>query len=215
MEAGDAVERLLARAPAGDPEAERAELQCGVCAEDAKAEHADLDLGGLRLIVIVRPQAFALLTLVAAQLAQVRERVHDHPLAHPRGEVGIDDAHNQAGPAGLDRRIDDRRRRPARRSPRGWAGLRARPADGAGERVTDRRAVERLAERRDLVRGQKGLEPLAPGARSHPKPRERCHRQGVPPPPPRFAWSPSPRFAGEEKAAGRFLPHEMGDGDRP
>ena len=69
MEAGDAAERLFARTPAGDPEAERAELQRGVCAEDTEAEHADLDLGRLRLIVVVRPQALALLALVAAQLA--------------------------------------------------------------------------------------------------------------------------------------------------
>ena len=55
MEAGDAGQRLFARAPAGDPEAERAELQCGVRAEDAEAEHADLDVGRLRLIVVVRP----------------------------------------------------------------------------------------------------------------------------------------------------------------
>ena len=55
MEAGDAAERLLARAPAGDLEAERAELQRGVLAQDAEAEHADLDVGRLRLIVVVRP----------------------------------------------------------------------------------------------------------------------------------------------------------------
>ena len=34
-----------------------------------------------------------------------------------------------------------------------------------GERIADRRAVERLAERRDVMRRQKGLEPPAPGRR--------------------------------------------------
>ena len=108
MEAGDAAERLFARAPAGDLEAERAELRRGVCAEDAEAEHADLDLGRLRLIVVVRPQAFALLALVAAQLAQVRERVHDHPLAHPRGEIGIDHPHDRpVGQSGIGEQMID------------------------------------------------------------------------------------------------------------
>ena len=71
------------RAPAGDLEAERLELRRGVLAQHAEAEHADLDVAGLGLLVVVRPDALALLALVAAQLAQMDERVHDDPLAHP------------------------------------------------------------------------------------------------------------------------------------
>ena len=63
-------------------------LDRGVFAKHAQAQHADMDLGGLRLIVVVGPDSLALLALVAPQLAQVRERVHDHPLAHPAGEIG-------------------------------------------------------------------------------------------------------------------------------
>ncbi len=106
--AGDAGQRLRARAPAGDLEAQRPELGRGVLAQHAQAEHADLDVGGLRLLVVVRPDALALLALVAAQLAQVNERVHDHPLAHPVGEIGIDHPHDRlVGQSGIGEEMID------------------------------------------------------------------------------------------------------------
>ena len=45
----------------------------------AQSEHADLDIAGLGLPVVVLPQALALLAFVAAQLPQVNERVHRRP----------------------------------------------------------------------------------------------------------------------------------------
>src|ERR1700734_3072794 len=50
---------------------------------------------GFGLTIVVVPDASALLALVAAQLAQVDERVHDHPLAHAVGEIGVDHAHDR------------------------------------------------------------------------------------------------------------------------
>ena len=47
------------------------------------------------LLVVVLPEPFALLAFVAPQLAQVGERMHDHPLAHAVGEIGIDHAHDR------------------------------------------------------------------------------------------------------------------------
>ncbi len=163
IEAGDAGQRLFARAPAGDLEAERAELGRRVLAQDAEAEHADLDVACLRLIVVVRPDALALLALVAAQLAQVRERMHDHPFAHAVGEIGIDHADDRAirqGGIG-EKMIDARAEREDRFEVR-KASKRARRM-APGKRITDRGAVERLVQRHDAVRGQKRREPLAPG----------------------------------------------------
>ena len=146
-----------------------------MCPQDAEAEHADLDLGGLRLIVVVGPDALALLALVAAQLAQMRERVHDHPFAHPLGEIGIDHAHDWAiGQGGIGEEMIDAGAEREDRLEVGKVSERARRM-APGERVTDGRAIERLAERRDLVRGQRA--PRAAGARAprpNPKRQEGC-----------------------------------------
>jgi len=60
-----------------------------------QSKHADLKVAGFRLLVVVRPDLRALLTLVAAQLAQMDERMHDDPFAHAVGEIGIDHAHDR------------------------------------------------------------------------------------------------------------------------
>ena len=90
-----------------------------------------LDLGGFRLVVVIRPDALALLALVAAQLAQMRERVHDDPFAHAVGEIGIDHAHDRLlGQRGVgEEMIDAGAEREDRLKVR--KALRARPADGA------------------------------------------------------------------------------------
>ena len=113
-------------APAGDVEAERFELERRVEAEHAEAEHADLDVAPPRLIVVVRPDALALLALVAAELAQMRERVHDDPFAHPRRS--------------------DRDRRRARSGASGRAGSAKQMIDAGAERE-DRLEVRKVCER--------------------------------------------------------------------
>ena len=64
-------QRLRARAPARDLEAQRLQLGRGVSAHHAQSKHADLDVAGLGLLVVVLLDALALLAFVAAQLARM------------------------------------------------------------------------------------------------------------------------------------------------
>ena len=71
------------------------------------------------------------LAFVAAQLAQMDERMHDHPFAHPVGEIGIDHAHDRlVGQGRIGKQMIDAG---AEREDRLKVGKvwRARPADGA------------------------------------------------------------------------------------
>ena len=88
METRDAGLGFGARAPAGDVEADRLELARRVAAEFAEPHDPDAHLARRGLIVVLVPDALALLALVAAQLAQVQQRVQHDPFAHARREIG-------------------------------------------------------------------------------------------------------------------------------
>ncbi len=91
----------------------------------------------------------ALLALVAAELAQMQQRVQHDPFAHARGEVGVDDAHdrNLRQARVLEQMIDAGAEREDRLEI-GQAGERAGlvpPADG----VADGGAVGQRLRRHD------------------------------------------------------------------
>src|SRR5690349_13523337 len=68
VEAGDAGQLPLAAAPAGNVEAQHGELERGVAAELAQAQHADATLGGVGLRPLA-PDALALLLEIEWVLA--------------------------------------------------------------------------------------------------------------------------------------------------
>ena len=68
MEARDTPHLPLGPAPAGDVEAEHAQLERGVAAELAQAQHADAALGGVGLRALA-PDALALLREIGGFLA--------------------------------------------------------------------------------------------------------------------------------------------------
>ena len=117
MEAGDAVMVARRAAPAGDVEADQCKLARGIGAEHAKAEDADANVGGRRLVDVLVPDLLILLPIVHALLTMMKKRVQHDPFAHPVAQIRIDHAHDRdIGKLGIVE-TDDRRRRRARRSP--------------------------------------------------------------------------------------------------
>ena len=115
--------------------------------------------------VVVLPDPLALLAFVAAQLAQMDERMHDDPFAHAVGEIGIDDAHDRLiGKSGIGEEVIDARAERENRPKVGKVLERARRM-APGQRIADRVAIERLVEHHDLMRRQQRLHPRPPGLR--------------------------------------------------
>ena len=128
-------------------------------------KHADLDVAGLGLLVVVFPDTLALLAFVAAQLAQMDERMHDDPFAHPVGEIGIDHPHDRLiGQSGIGEEMIDAG---AERDNHPKVGKILERARGMAptERIADRGAIERLIKRHDLLRGQQRFQARSPGLR--------------------------------------------------
>src|SRR5208337_4851579 len=154
---------LLRSAPARNPESEPLQLPRRIHAEHAESEHADLHVGGLWLDVVVRPDPLTLLALVTPKLAQVDERMQNDPFTHPVAQVRIDRSHDRL--LGQERigkqKIDASAKRKDRLQIR-QTGERARRMSPA-QRVADRAAVERLAERCYRARGHQLLQPRPPG----------------------------------------------------
>ena len=94
MKAGKAQRRFGRAAPARDVEAERLQFGRRVAPELADPEQADADVARRRLVLVLGPDLLLLLTIVAPELPMVQQDLQDHPFAHPRGEVGIDHAHD-------------------------------------------------------------------------------------------------------------------------
>ena len=86
--AGDVLRRA---APAGDVEIQQLELARGVCADLAHAHDADPAGAGSRIGNRV-PAPFGLVPIVAVRLAVIVQHAVDAIFAHPRHEIGIDDA---------------------------------------------------------------------------------------------------------------------------
>ena len=61
-----------------------------------------------RLALVLGPDLFLLLAVVAPELAVMQQDLQHHPFAHARGEVGIDDAHDRrVGQARIDEQMID------------------------------------------------------------------------------------------------------------
>ena len=88
-------------------------------------------LRALGCVVVVVPDALALLAFVAAQLARVNKTLHAQPIRSCARSDRDRRRARSADSADADRRRHDRRRRRARRSPEDWEAPRARQRDGA------------------------------------------------------------------------------------
>ena len=114
-------------------------------------------------VVVARPNARALLTLVSAQLSQMDERMHDDPFAHTGGEIGVDHAcdrlirEGRIGEemihAGAER---ENHAKIGKVFERAW---RMAPT----QRVADGFPVERLAQHHDLMGRQQRFHSRPPG----------------------------------------------------
>ena len=81
-------------APAGDVEADHAQLARGILPQHAHPHDADANVGGGGLVAVVLPEPFGLLADIAHLLSQDFQAMQDDVFAHPAGEVGVDHAHD-------------------------------------------------------------------------------------------------------------------------
>ena len=107
----------------------------------------------------------ALLAFVAAQLAQVDERMHDNPLAHAVGEIGIDHAHDRLiWKSGIGEEMIDAGPERENHSKVGKVFERARRM-APTQRIADGLPVERLVQHHDLMGRQQRFHARSPGLR--------------------------------------------------
>ena len=88
---GDALDLLAAAAPAGNREAERCQLACGVAAQMPQAQDADAPVSRGPLADLL-PMAGQLLVAVVDHGTVDHQAGHDHELRHAGGQAGLDHA---------------------------------------------------------------------------------------------------------------------------